>query len=154
MASNIVETLKDKGLTLSSSESFTGGGFANYITNIPGASNIYKGGMVTYCNEMKHQLLNVKQETLDKFGAISKECVYEMVSNTQKIFNTDIAVSFSGNAGPGTSEGKECGLVYIGIAFKDKIEVNELMIKKERVEVKKEAIEFAINKILKYCEDF
>ncbi len=148
MENNIVELLTNKHLSLGASESFSGGGFANYITNIPGASNVFKGSLVTYSNEMKNMLLKVNASTLDKFGAISKECVYEMVKNTKDIMGVDVAVAFSGNAGPGVSENKECGLIYIGFAYKDQILVEEHVIKKSRLEVKNWAIEYAINKII------
>lgn len=146
-STKLVEILTQKKLTLGSSESITGGGFANFVTNIPGASLVFKGGFVTYSNEMKMKLLHVSNSTLDQYGAISKQCVKEMVENTKKILAVDIAVAFSGNGGPTTSENKPVGLIYIGVAYQDKVIVDEVWINKSRLEIKKDSIDYAINLI-------
>lgn len=145
---NIIKMLKLRGLTLSSCESITGGGFANYITNIPGASSVYKGGLVTYSNEIKENIANVDKNTIEKYGAISQECAYEMVQNTKKMFATDIAVSFTGNAGPTISEDKDVGLVYIGFAYKNIISVEKYLLKGSRIEIKNSCIQIALEKIV------
>ena len=147
-SNNIVEALQAKGLTLGCAESFTGGGFANAITNISGSSNVFKGGFVTYTNEIKHSILNVSEATLNEKGAISPECVKEMLINTQRLLGVDIAVAFSGNAGPTVSEDKEVGLVYIGFLYHNDVIIDKLVIKAERTEVKAISIDYAINKIL------
>lgn len=146
--SEIVEFLKSRNLTLGSAESYTGGGFANSITNISGASNIFKGGFVTYSNEMKEKLLGVKAETLNNYGAISPETVKEMLLGAKKTLDADIVVAFSGNAGPLPSEDKEVGLVYIGFLLNNKIIIDKLIIKATREEVKQMSIDYAINKIM------
>jgi len=107
----IVNLLKKYNLTLSCAESLTGGSFASTVTNVPGASSIFKGGIVSYTNEIKANVLNVKQDTLDTFGAVSKQCCYEMAQNIKTIFNSDIGVSFTGNAGPSASENKRLVIV-------------------------------------------
>ncbi|MDD3383322.1 MAG: CinA family protein [Bacilli bacterium] len=145
---NIINLLKSKKLTLSSCESITGGGFANYITNIPDASCIYKGGLVTYSNDIKMHIANIKKETIQKYGAISKECAYEMAKNTKEIFNSDICVSFTGNAGPAASESKKVGLIYIGFAYKDIVDVKEYFLKGSRSDIKNTCIKIALEKII------
>lgn len=143
----IVNLLKKYNLTLSCAESLTGGSFASTVTNIPGASSIFKGGIVSYTNEIKANVLNVKQDTLDTFGAVSKQCCYEMAQNIKTIFNSDIGVSFTGNAGPSASENKPVGLVYVGISYLDKIDVYELHLKGDRISIKNQCILYAISKI-------
>ena len=143
----IVNLLKEKSLTLSCAESLTGGSFASTITNIPGASSVFKGGIVSYTNEIKNKCLNVLESTLNDFGAVSKECCYEMAHNVKKIFNSDIGVSFTGNAGPSASENKPVGLVYIGISYLNKCDIYELNFKGDRISIKNQCISYALNKI-------
>ena len=136
-------------LTISSAESLTGGLFGAKLCEVSGISSVYKGGLITYQDEVKINQLKVSEETISKYGAVSLECAYEMVKNVQNIFNTDIAVSFTGNAGPSASEGKPVGLVYIGIYFLGDIEVLELNLKGSREEIRNECIRTISNKLLK-----
>jgi len=126
--------LKQKELTLSTAESCTGGFLAHKITTIPGCSAYYKGSVVAYAYEAKRNLLGVKQETLDKFGAVSEETVKEMVVGILKTMNTDIGISISGIAGPGggTPE-KPVGTIWLAIADKDHVETLKLQIGKDRL---------------------
>ena len=141
--------LIESKLTISSAESLTGGLFGAKLCEVSGISSVYKGGLITYQDEVKINQLKVSGETISKHGAVSLECAYEMVKNIQSIFNTDIAVSFTGNAGPSASEGKPVGLVYIGIYFLGDIEVLELNLKGSREEIRNECIRTVSNKLLK-----
>ena len=143
----IITLLKTNNLSLCSAESYTGGGFANEITNTPGASKVFKGSIVCYSNDVKEFVLKVNKKTLEEKGAISYECCKEMAINAKNILNTDISVSFTGNAGPSGDEGKEVGLVYIGICYKDKVDVFELHLSGSRYFIKKESISYALDKI-------
>lgn len=126
--------LKDKGLTLSTAESCTGGFLAHKITKIPGCSAYYKGSIVAYAYEAKRNLLAVKQETLEKFGAVSEETVKEMVVGVLKTLNTDIGISISGIAGPGGgTPDKPVGTVWLAIGNKNHIETLKLQIGKDRL---------------------
>ena len=109
--------LKDKGMTLATAESCTGGMIAQKITSIPGSSAYYIGSLVTYSYQSKVDLLGVKQKTLDDHGAVSEQTVIEMVCAVKERFNTDYALSTSGIAGPagGTPE-KPVGTVWIAVA--------------------------------------
>ena len=147
MYQKIIDLLKLKNYTLGSAESFTGGLFAATITSYQGVSSFFKGGLVTYWSEIKKTILNVSEDTINHFGVVSSNCALEMVKNVKQILNVDIAVSFTGNAGPSTLENKPCGLVYIGINFKDDINVYELNLKGSREEVRKQAVSFALKKI-------
>jgi PncC family amidohydrolase len=143
----IVNLLKEKGLTISCAESLTGGSFASSITNISGASKVFKGGIVTYTNEIKRDCLNVKEETLNKFGAISRECCLEMAQNVKSMFQSDFGIAFTGNAGPTASENKPVGLVYIGISYLNDVNVYELHLSGDRISIKNQCISCALNKI-------
>ena len=143
------ELLVSKKLTLGSVESFTGGLFASSITQVSGASNFYKGGLVTYTNEEKHRLLGISNEDIAKFGVISKEIAYLMAKNGQEKLNVDICVSFTGNAGPTAMENKSVGEVYIGIAYLDKVEVYPFILKGDRNAIQKEGVINALEIIKK-----
>ena len=111
--------LKKEKLTISSVESVTGGKFASGITSISGASNYFYGSMIVYNEESKINLLNISKETIDTYGTISNEVSLLMAQNFNKLANTDITISFTGNAGPNCIEGKDCGLTYISIVTKN-----------------------------------
>jgi competence/damage-inducible protein CinA C-terminal domain len=113
----IGEMLKDKNLTFATAESCTGGNIAARITSVPGCSAYFKGSIVAYANEVKHDLLQVSNETLEKFGAVSEEVVKEMVIGAMNALKTDCAVAVSGVAGPdGGTEEKPVGTVWIAAA--------------------------------------
>ncbi|PKR83587.1 competence/damage-inducible protein A [Heyndrickxia camelliae] len=114
-----VKKLKRSGLTIACAESLTAGMFAAEMASISGVSNILKGGVVCYSSEAKEKLVKVKKETLDKYGAVSKECAAELAENIRTILDTDIGISFTGVAGPDSLEGKEAGTIWIGIAVKN-----------------------------------
>lgn len=118
LLNELTKILKEKKLAITAAESLTGGMFQKEITSIPGASSVFKGGVVCYSNEVKQQVLRVSAETLDKFGAVSEECAMELAENAASIFGADIGISFTGVAGPDEVEGKPVGTVYIGIAMK------------------------------------
>jgi PncC family amidohydrolase len=113
----IGELLSQRGWTLAVAESCTGGLIAHRITNVSGSSDYFEGGVVTYSNEAKEEILGVPQETLAEQGAVSEETALAMAQGARRLFGTDIAVSVTGIAGPtgGTPE-KPVGLVYIGLA--------------------------------------
>lgn len=111
----IVNLLKEKGLTLATAESCTGGLIAKRVTNVPGSSQCFKGGIVAYDNEIKAKLLNIPEEVLATSGAISSETALLMAQGALKLLNTDLALAITGNAGPASSEGKPVGLVYIAL---------------------------------------
>lgn len=113
----LTKLLNKTKLTVTAAESLTGGLFQQEITSLPGASSIFKGGIVSYANQIKHGVLQVKQETLDQFGAVSEQCAREMAENAARIFGADIGISFTGVAGPDDLEGKPVGTVFIGIAI-------------------------------------
>lgn len=123
LAKVLVDKLTEKHYTLSFAESCTGGAIASAITKIPGASQVFMGSVVSYDNSIKENVLNVKRETLQTYGAVSKECVEEMAKGVKNLMKTDVALSVSGIAGPtgGTKE-KPVGTVWMALYFKETME--------------------------------
>jgi nicotinamide-nucleotide amidase len=118
----IGELLKEKKLTLSTAESCTGGNIAKLITSVPGSSAYFKGSLIAYSNEIKINGLGVDRALIEKHGAVSREVVEAMAKGARAKLNTDLSVSTSGVAGPdgGTRE-KPVGMVWIAVAWKDRI---------------------------------
>lgn len=150
----LTKSLKERNLTITAAESLTGGLFQQEITSIPGASSVFKGGVVCYSNDVKQQVLQVKQETLEKHGAVSEQCAQELAENAARIFATDIGISFTGVAGPDDLEGKPVGTVYIGISIKGRpTHVEKLNLGGTREANRNRAVKFGCYFILKYIKD-
>lgn len=115
----VVNKLRQRKLTLSASESLTGGSFQAAVTAIPGASEIFPGGFVTYAAEQKEKLLGIPADLIEKNGVVSRKTAIAMAENTRDLLKTDFAVSFTGAAGPDPLEGKPAGTVWIGLAGKN-----------------------------------
>ncbi|MFI5135858.1 MAG: nicotinamide-nucleotide amidohydrolase family protein, partial [Chitinophagales bacterium] len=125
--------LREKKRTVSTAESMTGGLIAHKITSIPGASDYFKGSVVSYRNEAKENLLGVKEETLLHEGAVSEETVREMVAGALKVLKTDYAVAVSGIAGPtGGTEEKPVGTVWIAVGNSEKIIAKKIFFTRSR----------------------
>jgi nicotinamide-nucleotide amidase len=129
----IGKKLSSNQQTLAIAESCTGGYISHLITSIPGSSVYFKGGIIAYSNSIKEDTINVKYETLQKYGAVSEETVKEMADGIRQRFNTDYAVATSGIAGPGggTPE-KPVGTVWIAISGPDGSTTKKLTILKDR----------------------
>ncbi len=128
---HIVKNLPPKKITFA--ESCTGGLLASNLTKIPGSSKCFDGSVVSYANEIKENWLGVKKETLIKYGAVSKECVSEMVDGALKLSRADFAIAISGIAGPtGATPTKPIGTVYIGVGDKDKKVIKHFLFKGDR----------------------
>lgn len=113
----LFKELQTRHLTLACAESLTGGLFQEEITSIPGAADVFTGGIVCYATEVKARVLHVKQETIDKDGVVSSTCAIELADNVKKMMGSDIGISFTGVAGPSEQEGKPVGTVFIGLAI-------------------------------------
>ncbi len=132
------ELLHKKRLSLSVAESFTGGLIADLITNIPGSSDYFTAGLITYSNDSKMHLLGVSEQTLKQFGAVSRETAQEMVRGVQSRFGTDCAISTTGIAGPGGATAtKPVGLCYVAARFKNREIIKEFHFGTERLINKK-----------------
>ena len=145
---NIIEKLKECNLTISTAESLTAGLIASKICEISGASNYFKGGIVSYTKETKCMLLGLKMEDIEKYSVYSNETVISMAKGIKEKTNSDIAIATSGVAGPGSDEGVPAGTVYYCFIIKDKIITEKKKFKGERNEVRNEASLYAINRII------
>lgn len=123
----VVEKLKEKHMKVATAESCTGGLIAKRITDVPGASEVFDCGIISYANEIKHRVLGVSEDDLNKYGAVSEPVARQMAQGALKVSGADIAVSVTGIAGPDSdSTNKPVGLVYIGLADRDNVWVREL----------------------------
>ena len=147
----VVNLLKEKELTLTTAESCTGGMLGARLTNVPGVSDVYKQGFITYSNRAKRKMLDVKKNTLKDYGAVSDKTAKEMAKNGAFITGSDACVSITGIAGPGggTPE-KPVGLVYIACCYHDNITVNEYHFKGEREKVRENTVVRALT-LLREC---
>ncbi len=145
---NIIEKLKELNLTISTAESLTGGMIASKICNISGASNYFKGGIVSYTKQAKCSLLNLNMLDIEKYGVYSYETVISMAKSIKEQLNTDISISTSGVAGPNDDENVKAGTVYFCFIIKDKIITEKKCFNGSRNDVRIEASEYAINKII------
>jgi len=148
---NSIETIVSKlliknKLTISIAESCTGGLVSSTFINYPGISSVFVEGCVTYSNESKINRLGVNPNTLDIYGAVSEETAIEMVEGIAKNFNTNVAISTTGIAGPGGgSIEKPIGLVYIGIYINGNTTVKKYIFNGNREEIRIQATKNAIN---------
>lgn len=146
----VVELLQKSGMSISTAESCTGGMLASKLIDVPGISNSFYEGIVSYSNEAKMKRLGVKKETLERYGAVSEEVAREMVMG----LTTDIALSTTGIAGPdgGTAE-KPVGLVYMGIKIKDKIYVEKRVFRGDRNKVRERTVSHTLFTLIKILNE-
>ena len=147
--------LRARKQSITAAESCTGGLVASMITKVAGSSDIFNGSIVTYSNKIKNQELNVQNETLEKFGAVSSEVVKEMLEGVINKFNANYAIAISGIAGPGGATiNKPIGTVVIGI-WDDKYYkmVDVYTFKGSREEVQIQAAKYSLKEILKFLQN-
>jgi nicotinamide-nucleotide amidase len=137
--------LKDKGLTIGTVESATGGMIAERLTSVSGSSKYFKGGLVTYQNELKMRLAGVKYETLLAYGAVSPQVAEQMAAGGRKALGVDICLSDTGIAGPaGETVDKPVGLFYIGLATAVGVWNRKFIFKGDRAKNRESAATAAI----------
>lgn len=146
LESVVVSLLKERGLTIATAESCTGGLVASRVVNVPGASKVFMEGIIAYSNEAKVRRLGVKEETLSRFGAVSEETAIEMAAGVAKSAGTSIGLSTTGIAGPtgGTPE-KPVGLVYLGLYINGKTMVKKLQLGGDRNKIRNRSAMFALD---------
>ena len=148
---HVIDLLRERGYSLSTAESCSGGLLSARFINVSGVSDIFKAGVITYSNESKVKQLKVSPVTLEVFGAVSAQTAKEMVLGAVKFANTSAALSITGIAGPsGGTEKKPVGLVYIGCCIEDKVTVKEYHFHGERMRIREEAVANALL-LLKDC---
>lgn len=153
-AERAVKALANKGMTLGSVESFTGGLFASSICSIAGASKVFRGSLVTYAADLKTRLDNVPSSAIRQYGVVSKEVADSMAINGRKTLNVDVCVSFTGNAGPSKEEGyAPVGRINICIATKYGIIEMQQDFNMSRNEIREAAVDIALDRIIAIFED-
>ena len=149
LSSDVIKILEGK--TLVTAESCTGGGIGAALTAVPGSSAVYKGGVISYTNEVKMEILGVPEEWIEKYGAVSPWVAMEMASGVRGLLHADAAVSVTGLAGPGGDEyGHPVGTVYIAYEDKQRNGVHHYCFQGDREAVRNQTIEAALKLILLY----
>ena len=150
-AAKAVAALRAAQLTLSTAESCTGGLIAKRVTDISGASAVFHGGVVSYVNEVKHGVLKVPREELDRFGAVSEPVARSMARGARRALHTDLAVSVTGVAGPGRDDrNNEVGTVFIALAFAEHTHCRLFHFEGDRDAIRDAAAEAALSLLLSY----
>lgn len=140
LLNDIAGSLIKKKLSLSICESCTGGMLGTLITSEPGSSKYFRGGIIAYSDEVKQRVVGVRQATLRKYGAVSAEVAREMAQGVLKRFMADISISITGIAGPtGGTKKKPVGLVYLCVATRQHVAVEDRMFKGSRNQIRREA---------------
>ncbi len=145
LAERLFQLLKLRKATVSVAESFTGGGISKRLVEIPGISEVYFEGLNTYSNKSKIERLGVKEETLEKYGAVSAQTAYEMAYGLLETGNCNISIATTGIAGP-KSDGtkKPVGLLYIAVGTEEHVSVYEYNLKGTRLSITETAINIAL----------
>ena len=145
IAEKLVALYSAAGRTCATAESCTGGGIGSAITSVPGSSEIFLGGVISYSNDVKHRVLGVKAETLDAFGAVSAETAAEMAAGARRLTGADVAVAVTGIAGPGGgSAEKPVGLVWFGLATALGVRAEKAIFPGDRERVRSAAVNHAL----------
>jgi len=149
----IIGKLEQNSQTISFAESCTGGRVASAFTAIAGVSSVFNGSCVTYSNEIKQLWLGVEDDVLESYGAVSEQCVSQMLEGVIKLSKSDIAIAISGIAGPdGGSEFKPVGTVYIGILTPNQKEIFHCVFDGDREKIQQKATTFSIEKLANFLE--
>ncbi len=149
----VVKTLMTQGLTLFTAESCTGGLAAKEITDVPGASAVLKGGVVSYTNEIKTGLLGVSPETIARYTEVSAACAAEMAEGARRLSGADLGIASTGYAegGAGVPEGM-AGVVFVALSHKNGTEVEHLTLTGDRDQVRQLAVKHLFTMILNHCQ--
>ncbi len=149
LAQELGRALRDSEHTLAVAESCTGGLLGATITSVSGSSKYFRGGIIAYSNEIKHDLLGIPTATLDQFGAVSEETVEAMLTGVARLFSAQYAAAVSGIAGPGGgTEEKPVGLVYYGTMVGGKIRVKRQIFTGDRCSVRNQATEAILSQLI------
>ncbi len=147
----IGDALRKEEISISSAESCTGGLISHIITNVPGSSEYYKGGVIAYANEVKENVLHVSKDILEEKGAVSAECAMAMAKGVRELLRTDVGIATTGIAGPtGGTPDKPVGLIYIALATKDYVYHAKHIFHEDRDGNKREAANAALEMLWGY----
>ena len=148
----LVELLREKKLTITTAESCTGGRIASAITGVPGSSQVFPGAIVSYCDRVKHQVLGVPQELLDRYTAVSEPVAAAMAQGAARVMGTELALSATGLAGPEGDGVQSVGTVFLGLYAEGKSMVERHVFPGDRQQVQAAATERALEMALIWLE--
>ena len=145
LAGRLVALLNARGIVCATAESCTGGGVGAAITSVPGSSSVFAGGVISYANEVKRDVLGVPEEVLASKGAVSPECAAAMAEGARRLLKADVAVSLTGIAGPdGGSAEKPVGLVWFGLSTAEGVRTERAIFAGDRAQVRAAAVDHAL----------
>ena len=153
LSSRVGELLRTRRLTLAVAESCTGGLLGDCLTDVPGSSDYFLGGVLSYSNDAKQRLLGVRDETLAAHGAVSAACAREMADGVRRLLQADVGVSITGVAGPGGTEDKPQGLTYLHLAAPDRSTGRRELWQGDRRANKEQSALAALRLLLDYLEE-
>ena len=148
LAARLHQALLERGLTVASAESLTGGALGDLLSSTPGASATYRGGVVSYATDLKQSLLGVTEQTVTTYGVVSAECAVEMAVGVRTLVGSDWSVSTTGAAGPTEQEGKPVGTVFVGVAGPEDAWAHELHLDGDRSEIRAATCRTATQELL------
>ncbi|HEU4512762.1 MAG TPA: CinA family protein [Nocardioidaceae bacterium] len=148
LASALQAELFERSQMLATAESLTGGRLGDVMSAAPGASDTYLGGVISYATDVKHNVLGVSEETIERHGVVSAECAEEMATGVRELVGADWAVSTTGVAGPTKQEDKPVGLVFIGVAGPGVVRSERFDFDGERAEIREKVVKAAIDLVL------
>ena len=153
LSAKLVSALSAKGLTCATAESCTGGGVGSAITSVAGSSAVFLGGVISYSNEVKADVLGVSRDSLASVGAVSSEVAAQMATGARRVIGSDLAVSLTGIAGPGGgSAEKPVGLVWFGLATSKGVTTQSRIFPGDRAAIRLAAIAHALGLLLSAVE--
>ena len=152
LATKVLVLMQERRWTIASAESCTGGLFMGALTEIAGSSAIVSGGIICYSNEIKEEWVGVKAETLKQYGAVSEETGSELAQGIRERMKSTLGIGITGVAGPGGgSPDKPVGLVYIGLATPDGVDVRRCQFDQDRFGNRALSVETAMKMVIEYC---
>lgn len=153
MKERLVALLIEKKISIASCESLTAGLFTSTLACVPGVSQVLKGGIVSYQNCVKENVVKVSHEMIEQQGVISIACAIEMAEKTRVLLDSDVCVSFTGNAGPDVMEDKPAGYVCCAIALANKTYTYELYLQGDRNAVREQAVMNMMKHLIEVIEN-
>lgn len=148
LAEKLVAEFRARGLTCGTAESCTGGGVGSAITAVPGSSEVFMGGIISYDNSVKKSVLGVPESILDGVGPVSEECARAMAEGARRVLKVDVAVSVTGLAGPGGDGVRPAGYIWFGIASAQGTRTVNCVFPGDRSAVRSAAVEQAVRLLL------
>jgi nicotinamide-nucleotide amidase len=155
LADAVISALRRRGLSVSTAESCTGGLLGGRLTDVPGSSDVFLGGLISYSDAVKTRVLGVPEDSLRRSGAVSEEVAQEMARRALVLFQSDVSVSITGIAGPaGGSADKPVGLVFIGTAraARPEILVRRSVFEGDRAAIRRQSVDAALELLLEVVE--